>query len=373
MRLFSCFMLFVGLSLVASISIHSQIDEVTLDLSAWSQEGPVNNGNWEVFDTDGDGLMDEVVQNVNERITFFVSPESIGAGNEFHGRFSTSDSDDDYMGFVFGYQDADNYYVCEWKGGDQVADEFGFGEAGITVLKVSGLDPVLEESFKILWQAVDAPGAKMIEKWRTSSGGIGWEQNEIYSFKLSLFDSAIRIVVRKSDSTLVYDSGILTVDEPIEGRFGFYNLSQAKVTYSGFTQREIPAQPPTGNVMILDDDFELVTQVNIEGRYPLMPNGFAPLGTAEGSLFVALGQTGVPDSPISSVSVIVTDGAIRPILEIPEADRTLQILSMFFCGENAFALIVGPSKETAHDESTYSINMIRGPFHSSAVRQFLLH
>ena len=365
------FVLFMCLSVFAPADVRGQGQEVPFDLSTWTQEG---SGNWEISDSDGDGIPDQVLQTSNpitgNGIAFFVSAQTLGPGNELNGRFSVSsaDRDDDYMGFVFGYHDSSNYYVCQWKREDQRWEEWeGLAEAGISILRVRGLAPS-EETTALLWQAVQTPGVTVLAKWTTSTGGTGWIHGEVYTYKISLFESAFRVVIRRSDSSLVYDSGVIPVGEPIHGRFGFYNLSQPQVTYSGFTVKETPPAASAGCLVITDAAFEVVTAMELEGRYPLIRDGSAPLGTADGELIVALGESGLPTSSVSSVSMIEKDGTMRPIGEVPEASEVNQILSIFFCGKSSFAVIVGPAKSVAMAESSYCLSIIKGPFQASAVR-----
>ncbi len=85
---------------------------------------------------------------------------------------------------------------------------------------------------------------KVLDKWASSNGGKGWEKYIIYSFNLSVYNYAFRIQIHKSDSSLVYDSGVIHLDDPINGRYGFYNLSQDDVIYSASAIREISSNPP---------------------------------------------------------------------------------------------------------------------------------
>jgi hypothetical protein len=42
------------------------------------------------------------------------------AGNKIQGNFKvTNQGDDDFLGFVFGYQNRGQYYLFDWKQGDQ--------------------------------------------------------------------------------------------------------------------------------------------------------------------------------------------------------------------------------------------------------------
>ena len=250
------------------VFISSALGDVSFDLKQWTQEGPAGNGSWVTADTNGDGIDDQVTQTTNGNITFFVSPNQMGPGNEFQGSFSANSGDNDYIGFVFGFKDSSNYYVLEWKQGDQ-DDSWGFGAAGISILKVTNLDPAPDSSCATLWQAVDGPNTKLLASWISSNGGSGYEDGVIYNFHLTILPASIQVKITKSeDGSTVYDSGQAAVNEAVNGRVGFYNLSEENVVYSGFTYKELPTPtntptptiakptlPPGGN-MIYKYDFE---------------------------------------------------------------------------------------------------------------------
>ena len=72
----------------------------SVDLNTWSQQGPPTAGNW-IVNPPGT----QVVQTINGSPSFFVSPQSF-INVRMTGSFSTPGPDDDFMGFVFGYQGA---------------------------------------------------------------------------------------------------------------------------------------------------------------------------------------------------------------------------------------------------------------------------
>ena len=240
--LFSFLLLFLAI-------ISPATGDVSFDLKQWTQEGPANNGNWMLADTNSDGIDDQVTQTTNGNATFFVSPNQMGPGNEFQGSFSANSGDNDFIGFVFGFKDSQNYYVMEWKQGDQSDSDWGFGAAGISILKVTGLDPTLDAGNAALWQAVDGPNTKLLASWISSNGGTGYEDGVIYNFHLTILSASIHIIITKgNDGSTVYDSGQVTVNEAVNGRFGFYNLSEENVIYSGFTYKELPTPTPTNTL-----------------------------------------------------------------------------------------------------------------------------
>lgn len=70
-------------------------------------------------------------------------------------------------------------------------------------------------------------------------GNVGWADNTLYAFDIEYTASNLRVFV---DGVLQLDiNGSFT-----DGRFGFYNYSQASVEYAGITTQVLP--PPTGAV-----------------------------------------------------------------------------------------------------------------------------
>src|SRR5690606_24325902 len=58
--------------------------------------------------------------------------------------------DDDFMGFVFGYQDSSHFYLFDWKLADQDDPTFGFAERGMSVKLVDADGPLIGQD---LWQS----------------------------------------------------------------------------------------------------------------------------------------------------------------------------------------------------------------------------
>lgn len=197
-----------------------------LDLLQWVQEGTPGNGNWQVA---ADGL--SVLQTVNGNPTFFVSPNDfINTTIEGSFRVETT-SDDDYIGFVLGYQsplasqgDAVSDYdfvLFDWKKADQTLS----GAAGLEGFTLSRVRGSFADPTAALWgHAVDG-----VEVLATDYGSDrGWTANEDHVFKVDYANDNIRIVI---DDELIFD-----VDgEFPTGRLGFYNLSQERVRYRNFT------------------------------------------------------------------------------------------------------------------------------------------
>ncbi|WP_028865349.1 PEP-CTERM sorting domain-containing protein [Psychromonas aquimarina] len=202
--------------IAAAFSLTTQA--APIDLNTWTQEGPLGNGNWTVS-----GPGDSVYQSINGNPTYFVSPESF-INKEFNGSFIQNGSagywDNDYVGFVFGYNGLDDYYLFDWKQGNQGAAKEGFG-----LYKISA-------GTKNFW---DHTGTGITTLATNQSTTNGWVDNTLYDFSLGYTDTAITISLDGDifNNETVIDVAGLTNSA---GRFGFYNYSQQAVTYSGFEE-----------------------------------------------------------------------------------------------------------------------------------------
>ena len=175
------------------------------DLRTWTAEGDVRALN----DDDGDGstwdVIDggrSVVQDLNGNQMYFVSSSS-EIDVAIQGTMKTTDSDDDDMGFVLGYQDPNNHVLFRWS------------DAGINPDKPRELAFVKNGSPTTL-----------------ASDGIRWNQGTEYEFKALYMQDSIRVEI---DGATVFDvtsSDLTNAGVSLSaGAYGFYNLSQGGVTY----------------------------------------------------------------------------------------------------------------------------------------------
>ena len=222
------------IALIAVIGFNAQA--VPVDLSGWTAEG--GSSNWTVA-----GSNDEVFQSVNGNPTVFFDPTSTGSqGTALSGNITVqSTSDDDFIGFVLGYNSGEmgsdgsnagaDFFLIDWKQGDQ-----GAAVDGLAISHITG--------------AVDADpglwahsGAGMNEIQRGNSlGSTGWADNTEYEFSILFTDSLIEVMVDGilEISITAADAGLAAFDD---GAFGFYNYSQASVLYSAITSVDCNVTP----------------------------------------------------------------------------------------------------------------------------------
>ena len=237
---------------------------VPADLNTWSQKGPTSAGSWAVSE---DGT--SVLQTVNQNQTFFVSPNDF-FNTTVTGTFTQEQAggfnDDDYLGFVFGYQTPQgtgsdyDFLLLSWKQGDQSGDLAGFSLADVACTGCLGFGQYQTDR--------DASGYDLLG---TDVGpGRGWVDNVTYSFRLRYTSDSLRVdiaggVFGAGETIFELDAADAGLASFPNGPFGFFNHSQANVRYSGFTQNNPPVaeaddvvategQPETFNVLANDSD-----------------------------------------------------------------------------------------------------------------------
>lgn len=210
-----------------------------IDLRPWTAQGLPGSSNW-IVSSDGSSVR----QTVNSTPTVFF-----GGGDAQGYRFSglvtvDTTNDDDYFGFVLGYDSGDlsggsEFLLIDWKQATQkLRDNPGTGLAGLALSRVTG---------SINTGTSSNPNANAFhhtgvvsELVRGSTlGSTGWVDRATYLFDIAFTATNVTVSVngvQQFNYTLT--SG--TFDN---GAFGFYNLSQDNVVYSAFTRGLI--DPPT--------------------------------------------------------------------------------------------------------------------------------
>jgi len=156
---------------------------------------------------------------------------------EVTGQFGVdTTSDDDMIGFVFGYQDPEHFYLFDWKQGAQVDGTCGTAEEGASLKVVNSSETLTHcEDF---WSSSGNSRVSVLVP--PSSNPTGWDDNNTtYDFRLLHQPGHIEIEVRQGNDVVVSiqsDDSTYTA-----GKFGFYNYSQEQSRYQFFAIQ--PALP----------------------------------------------------------------------------------------------------------------------------------
>lgn len=155
---------------------------------------------------------------------------------EITGQFSVeTTSDDDMIGFVFGYQDAEHFYLFDWKQAAQGDATCGTAEQGAGLKLVSSAEALTHcEDF---WSS--SGNARVSVLAPATSNPTAWLDNTVYDFRLVHQPGHIEIEVRQANTVVV---SIQSTDATYpSGRFGFYNYSQEQSRYQFFAiQPKLP-------------------------------------------------------------------------------------------------------------------------------------
>lgn len=216
--------------------LSSAVQAAPIDLSSWSPltltfPGGQPAGNWALEPGNT-----AVRQTINADPSFYLNNVN-QTQYSIDGTWQVlTSSDDDYMGFTFGYQNSSNFYLFDWK---QAAQSYSGTNAaeGITIKKFTGAtgNGLTDLSLAELWENQVNYGDMSVLATNHSSAA-GWVDQVLYDFHLdfNLNPGEIHIVV-KQGATVLWDTTV--VDTTFTGgQFGFYNYSQEQVRYAGFTQ-----------------------------------------------------------------------------------------------------------------------------------------
>ena len=186
-------------------------------------------------------------QSVNADASILLSDFS-SLNDRIEGTWRVTDAggDDDFIGFVFGYQDSQHFYLFDWK---QVTQDAVL--QGMSVKVVNAPSPVTSE----LWST-----AGNGDRVRTIyHNNVPWAAAIDYQFELEFHAGAFSIAVRQGNTLLA--SVALFDDTFTSGAFGFYNYSQANVRYSGFTRQQLLPRTYVYPVQAVDSDGDPLSYV----------------------------------------------------------------------------------------------------------------
>lgn len=223
-----------------------------VDLSTWSAltldfPGGQSAGNWVL----GSGNT-EVTQTINADPSFFLNNVN-QTSYSIDGSWQVlTSSDDDYMGFVFGYQNSSNFYLFDWKQGSQPY-ESTYANEGMSIKKFQGGtgNGLTDLSLAEFWSNNVASYGDMTVLATNHSSTAGWSDYALYNFHLDFLNNPGEISIKVSQgSTVLWDTTIIDYTFS-SGQFGFYNFSQEKVRYAGFEQTGGVTVPEPSSLIIL--------------------------------------------------------------------------------------------------------------------------
>ncbi len=216
----------VSLLLLSSLTVLA--DVVPQDLSTWTAvnlnfPGGQNAANWVL--SNGNTTVTQVV---NADPSFYTNNADLPEYTMNGTWRVVGGSDDDFMGFTFGFADAAHCYIFDWKQNAQSV--YGDAEEGMTVKKIdapSESDLIFDD----FWDSDGTDHTTILgSNWGSSAG---YSDNTLYTFNLTVNVGSFTILVLE-ETTVLWE---ITINDGnyTGGQFGFYNNSQGNVEYSGFT------------------------------------------------------------------------------------------------------------------------------------------
>ena len=221
--------------------------EGPVDLKSWTAVNysyPLNKQSYAKWEVSADGQ--SVTQTVNADPSVFVSDHDLGRATLSGTWLVQTRDDDDFIGFVFGYQDPGRFYLFDWKRNSQQDSGVGTATRGMCVKVVavayqgrpSGrLEPSKPFDGLDLWHTDGVQGRVRLLHHEPTEG---WKAHHPYRFRLDFIPGRFRILVTDSERVLLDKT--FEDDTYRTGRFGFYNFSQGRVTYRGFETVAIPVE-----------------------------------------------------------------------------------------------------------------------------------
>ena len=221
--------------------------EKWVDLSTWKQviyHYPANGQGRGVWELSHDNQW--ATQKINGDPTILVSDIDITRTTVEGSWLMKRNNDDDLVGFVFGYQDPGHFYLLDWKKATQDDRACGLAKQGISI-KIAAADYSGPDSGKLkasqpfdgkdLWNTEGTEGKVTLLYHEEIEG---WAFEKEYGFILEFNPGSFTVTIK--DGERIIFSKKLKDSTYQNGKFGFYNFSQAPVIYKGF--KTITIIPP---------------------------------------------------------------------------------------------------------------------------------
>ena len=171
----------------------------------------------------------EIWQGLNSRAAVAIGKDRLSAVDFSGTIFVETDSDDDFVGFVFSFQDSSNFYVV------YSAKDSNVGNQGpwrlVRVASETGPSTDLNSA---LWQPDSVEGQTKI-LWR-DPGNHGWKAKVPYQFLLQHrpINGTIRLKIFEGSSEL-FDTGDIIDHGLAGGRVGIFCYSQEQEIWSSLS------------------------------------------------------------------------------------------------------------------------------------------
>ncbi len=216
-----------GLGASATDKVTVQVLGVPLSLCDWPQikfdpAGQTQPAAIWIFDE----LCTTAVQTKNAKPSVLLSDVDFESGTLTGAFHVDTTDDDDLIGFVFGYQSENDFYLMDWKqGGQDFCTADVFEGVSLKHVKTAG-EPLVCVDF---FESLGTDKTETLVKAQPP----GWKDFVTYQWTLSINeDKVVHITIHEGEKKL-HDI-THTLEEFSGGKFGFYNNSQDSVIYEFF-------------------------------------------------------------------------------------------------------------------------------------------
>lgn len=232
--------IFSAIPTIFTLALSHNAAAAPVDLSSWMIDG---GGSWSFNSTNApNDSADQALNSIPTVLFNNINSQGLSLAGTIEVQTT---ADDDFIGFVLGYDDDDlfgtnattDYILVDWKQTAQSGQP-----PGMRMSRVTG-GPIAANGTDISGDAWTHTGFVNTIATATTLGNTGWEDNTQYLFEIIFNANNIQVSVDGVEQ--------FNVNGTFEnGSFGFYNFSQQNVRYAGITEDIAPQVPVPASIWL---------------------------------------------------------------------------------------------------------------------------